>query len=123
MNRTLRAVLLVAVMFCPSTALLAEPPDVILLSKPDAFGSPSRAPVRFTHGHHASPRGADCLTCHHHASLTQGSTPIRCETCHATPASLEQAFHGQCITCHDAETKSGRATGPRACGECHAWSR
>jgi hypothetical protein len=112
-----------------STRLAAEPPDIIILSKPKAFQSLSREPVRFTHGHHLSAKGVDCLTCHHvykdgknildPSTLTPGNPAIRCETCHVTPASLQRAFHDQCITCHDTEKKHGRQTGPRACGECH----
>ena len=118
MSRRIAGLCTAAIMLVSSSALFADPPDIIMLSKPKVFGSLSRAPVRFTHGHHMSPKGVSCLTCHH-----KGDTTIQCETCHVTPRSLQQAFHGQCITCHDSERKAGRATGPRACGECHEWSR
>ena len=47
-------------MLCAAAALLlacaatvfADPPDLIILSKPGVFGSLSRAPVRFTHKDH-----------------------------------------------------------------------
>jgi hypothetical protein len=122
-----------AVLLASSAPLFADPPDIIILARPKVFGSLSRPPVRFTHGHHLSAKGVDCLTCHHvykdgknildPATLTTDNPSIQCETCHGKPASLQKAFHDQCITCHDLEKKQGRATGPRACGECHAWSR
>jgi DnaJ-class molecular chaperone len=94
--------------------VFADPPDLMILSKPKVFGSLSRAPVRFTHGHHMKSKAVSCSTCHH-----TGNTSVECESCHTTPASLQMAFHQVCITCHDNEEKEGRPTGPRACGECH----
>jgi hypothetical protein len=133
MKRTLATLGAAAFLLALSSPLFADPPDVIILAKPKVFGSLSRAPVRFTHGHHMGPGGADCLTCHHvykngknvldPATLTPDNAAVQCETCHVKPVSLQRAFHDQCITCHDTEKKQGRATGPRACGECHAWSR
>jgi hypothetical protein len=133
MNRRIDVLFAAAVLLASSSPLFAEPPDMIILSKPKVFGSLSRAPVRFTHGHHVSPKSVSCLTCHHlykvgknildPATLTAGNPAIQCATCHVTPRALQTAFHDQCITCHDTEKKQGRATGPRACGECHAASR
>jgi cytochrome c2 len=133
MNGRRGALWVIAVLLAISSPLIAEPSDVIILAKPKVFGSLSRAPVRFTHGHHFSPKGVSCLTCHHvykdgknvldPATLTNDNPAILCETCHVKPASLQKAFHDLCITCHDTEKKQGRQTGPRACGECHASSR
>jgi hypothetical protein len=111
----------------------ADPPDVIILSKPGVFGSLSRSPVRFPHGSHAALEGVSCLTCHHDfkngknvldpGQLTPGDPSTQCTTCHVGPWALEKGFHQLCITCHDAEKKKGRVTGPRTCGECHAWRK
>jgi hypothetical protein len=118
MSRRFPVLCVAAVLLASSGALFADPPDVMTLSKPKVFGSLNRAPVRFTHKDHMSLEGVSCLTCHH-----KGDTSTECATCHVTPGSLQQAFHGQCITCHDTEKRRGRVTGPRTCGECHAWSR
>jgi hypothetical protein len=133
MRKTISLLWAAVMLLAFSTTLGAEPPDIIILAKPKVFGSLSREPVRFTHGHHMSAKGVDCLTCHHvykggknildPATLTTDNPSIHCETCHVKPASLQKAFHDQCITCHDAEKKHGRQTGPRACGECHAPGR
>ncbi len=114
MRRRIAALCAAGVMLASSAALFADPPDVIILSKTEVFGSLSRPPVRFTHGHHMSPKGVSCTDCHH-----AGDTSVACETCHTTARSLQPAFHTLCVTCHDKEEKAGRATGPRACGECH----
>jgi formate-dependent nitrite reductase cytochrome c552 subunit len=113
MRRRIAVLCAAVVMLVSSSALFADPPDVVILSKSEVFGSLSRPPVRFTHGHHMSAKGVSCFDCHH-----MGDT-VRCETCHTTPRSLQLAFHTLCVTCHDNEKKAGRATGPRACGECH----
>jgi hypothetical protein len=113
-RRTIALLWLAPLMLVVSSALFADPPDIIFLSKPKAFGAPSRPPVRFTHGHHMSPKAVSCFVCHH-----TGDTSVECETCHVTQSSLQQAFHQLCITCHDKEEREGRPTGPRACGECH----
>jgi hypothetical protein len=120
------------VMLCAAAALVlafaapvfADPPDVIILSKPGVFGSLSRAPVRFPHKDHGGLEGVGCLTCHH--DFKDGKDvldPGQCETCHVGPQALEKGFHQLCITCHNAEKKKGRVTGPRTCGECHAWHK
>jgi hypothetical protein len=133
MNARFGALIAAGILLACAAPLFADPPDVIILAKPKVFGDLSRSPVRFTHGHHFSAKGMDCLTCHHvfkdgknildPSTLTAENTSVACETCHVKPASLQRAFHDQCITCHDREKKQGRETGPRACGECHAWSR
>ncbi|MGA2641984.1 MAG: cytochrome c3 family protein [Spirochaetia bacterium] len=114
MNMRIAVMGAAAVMLMSSSALFADPPDIITLSKPEVFGSLSRPPVRFPHGRHVSLEGVSCLTCHH-----AGDASVQCETCHMTARSLQLAFHQLCITCHDTEKKQGRASGPRACGECH----
>ena len=130
MRRTVGVLWAAAVLLAFCAPLIAEPPDIIMLSKPNVFGSLSREPVRFTHGRHLDTKDVDCLTCHHDfkdgknildlATLWDNDAAIRCETCHEKPASLQKAFHYLCITCHDTEKKQGRQTGPRTCGECHA---
>ena len=114
-------------------ALLADPPAVLTLANPKVFGRLSRAAVPYTHGAHLAIEGVTCLTCHHRfeagknsldpGSLVEGDPSLRCAACHATPAALEKAFHQQCISCHDAAKRKGWVTGPRTCGECHAWKR
>ena len=129
------------VMLCAAAALLlayaapvfADPPDVIILSKPGVFGSLSRTPVRFTHRDHMSLEGVSCLACHHDfkngknvldpGRLTPGDPSTQCAACHSGPQALQKGFHQLCITCHDAEKRKGRVTGPRTCGECHAWQK
>lgn len=129
------------VMLCAAAALLlahaapvfADPPDVIILSKPGVFGSLSRTPVRFTHRNHMSLEGVSCLACHHDfkngknvldpGRLTPGDPSTQCAACHSGPQALQKGFHQLCITCHDAEKRKGRVTGPRTCGECHAWQK
>ncbi len=111
----------------------ADPPAVMILSKPQVFGSLSRPAVRFTHGAHAAIAGVSCLTCHHVykdgknvldvSTLTVGNPAIQCATCHTRPRDLEQSFHQLCITCHDTAKAQGKVTGPRACGDCHTWNR
>ena len=111
----------------------AEPPAFITLSRPQVLGAPSRPAVPFTHRDHGNLQGVTCLTCHHVykdgknildiAALAAGNTALLCASCHTTARALEMSFHQQCITCHDAEKAQGRVTGPRACGDCHAWSR
>lgn len=113
--------------------VFADPPDVIVLKKPQVFGSLSRSPVRFTHKNHTALDGVSCLTCHHDITngknvldpgrLTPGDPSTQCATCHVGARDLQKGFHQLCITCHDAEKKKGRVTGPRTCGECHAWQK
>lgn len=132
-RRFARACAAAAVLLACAATVHADLPDVIVLSKPGVFGSPSRAPVRFTHLDHMSLENVDCLTCHHEYTdgknvldpgrLTPGDPSAQCSACHARPRALEAAFHTLCMTCHDAEKRKGRVTGPRTCGECHAWRK
>lgn len=111
----------------------ADPPALITISDPKVFGSASRAPVRFTHKDHMSIDGVSCLTCHHvfkdgknildPRTIKEGDPSLQCAACHVKPRDLEAAFHQLCITCHDTAKRQGKVTGPRTCGECHAWSR
>ena len=111
--------------------LLPAEPAIITIENTKVFGSLGRAPVRFTHKGHMSIDGVSCLTCHHvivkgrnvldPKTLEQGAPSLRCAACHKKPADLEKVFHLQCISCHDAAKRQGKVTGPRACGECHAW--
>ena len=134
MSGTFRvSVIATALLLALAAPLFADPPDVIIFKKADVFGSLSRAPVRFTHRDHASLEGVSCLTCHHDfkngknvldpGRLTPGDPSTQCAACHTAPVALEKSFHQLCITCHEAEKRKGRVTGPRTCGECHAWQR
>jgi hypothetical protein len=113
-----------------SGVLPAEPTD-IRIDNAKVFGSRSRPAVRFPHTRHMSIDEVSCLTCHHvmvegrnvldPKTLEQGDASLRCAACHGEPADLERVFHLRCISCHDAAKRQGKVTGPRACGECHAW--
>jgi hypothetical protein len=97
------------------------------------FRHGTRAPVEFTHVAHMAL--GDCTECHHRyegrppqnvldlGELSEGNPAIRCASCHRTPAALQKAFHQQCIDCHDRLSREAKPTGPRLCGECHAWKR
>jgi len=122
-----------ALLLACTAPVFADPPDVIIFSRTGVFGSLSRAPVRFPHKDHVSLGGVTCLTCHHDFKngknvldpglLTPGDPSTQCAACHVGPLALEKGLHQLCITCHDAEKKKGRVTGPRTCGECHAWQK
>ncbi len=132
-GRLLRLLSISAVLLFAGTGLFADPPAVIELSRPNAFGAPSRAPVRFTHADHMTLDGVSCLTCHHDfkngknildpGRLVTGDPSLRCATCHTRPRDFQRVSHRLCIGCHDAEKRKGGVTGPRQCGECHAWKR
>jgi hypothetical protein len=114
-------------------AVCADPPAVMEIATPGVFVSPARTPVRFTHADHQALDGVSCTTCHHvykdgknvldPSTLTPGDPSLQCASCHAKPRDLENAYHELCITCHDAEKRKGGVSGPRTCGECHAWNR
>ena len=111
--------------------LLPAQPAIVTIDNAKVFGSLGRAAVRFTHAEHMSIDGVSCLTCHHvmvkgknvldPKDLKEGNLSLRCASCHTKPADLERVFHLRCISCHDAAKRQGKVTGPRACGECHAW--
>ena len=107
-----------ALLLAFAAPVFADPPDVITLSETGVFGSLRRAPVRFTHKDHMALEGVDCLACHH-----QGDPSVTCAACHVERQALQNVFHQLCITCHEAEKRKGRMTGPRTCGECHAWQK
>ena len=135
MSRHLAAAILAALVLVVGapTVLCADPPAVITITDPDVFVHPSRPAVRFTHKDHGALQGVTCLTCHHvfekgknvldPATITDTDPSLRCASCHTTPQALQKAFHLNCITCHDMEKRKGGVTGPRTCGECHAWDR
>jgi Class III cytochrome C family len=133
MSRLVMLAAAAALLLAFAAPVFADPPAVIILKKPEVFGWLSRAPVRFTHADHMKLDGVSCLTCHHDfkngkntldpGRLIPGDPSTQCASCHARPVALEQGFHQMCITCHDAEKKKGRVTGPRSCGECHAWQK
>jgi hypothetical protein len=114
--------------------VFADPPAAMKLSDPAVFVHPSRPAVRFTHADHAALQGVTCLTCHHvfekgknildPSTIAVDADPsLACALCHISPQALQKAFHLGCITCHDTEKRKGGVTGPRTCGECHAWDK
>ena len=115
--------------FTVTTAVAQE--DVMKISHVDIFGSLSRAAVRFPHAAHMSVAKEGCLSCHHDmkdgenvldlSTLVPGSPAASCASCHAAPRELIKSFHLLCIGCHDTAKTELRVTGPRTCGECHAW--
>jgi hypothetical protein len=128
-----RAVLVGIAMLMMAGGAIAAQDATFTLADPAVFGTLSRPGVHFTHADHQNLDGVTCLTCHHvfvkgknvldPSTLKQGDPSLRCATCHTKPADLERVFHLQCITCHDAQKRQGKVTGPRECGECHAWGK
>jgi hypothetical protein len=104
---------------------------VLTISHGDVFGRPGRAAVRFPHAAHLPVVTDGCLSCHHDmkdgtnvldlSTLAPGSPSASCAACHAAPRDLVASFHLLCIGCHEKARKTLRVTGPRTCGECHAW--
>lgn len=101
----------------------------LILDNPEAFPKNQRQAVTFPHETHM--QMVDCLSCHHDyvdgkntlgAEMLEETDPaIRCASCHAgnTVVNLKDAFHQQCLGCHRQMRKSGEATAPELCGECH----
>jgi hypothetical protein len=114
-----------------SPGLAEDSSGVIIISHADVFGTLSRADVRFPHQEHWTIEGLTCLSCHHAykdgknvldlGSLAEGAPASQCASCHTTPRTFLESFHLLCIGCHDTEKRQGKPTGPRECGECHAW--
>jgi hypothetical protein len=135
-RRTRRAgapALMLALLMAAAQAAGADPPSAWKIQNPGVFRPAARAAVRFTHAAHQGLDGVSCTTCHHvfkngrnildPSTLAEGDPSLRCASCHATARELRGAYHGLCIGCHDARKRDGGVTGPRTCGECHAWSR
>jgi c(7)-type cytochrome triheme protein len=129
----LAAAMAAALVLAPTLA--AAQADTMSLEDGKVFRIGTRAPVEFTHLTHMS-LGGDCTDCHHRyekgrprenvldlSDLQEGNPSIRCASCHTTPAALQKAFHRQCIDCHERLSRQAKPTGPRLCGECHAWKR
>jgi c(7)-type cytochrome triheme protein len=132
--RTLAWLLAAAMVLAPALAMAQA--DTMTLNDTKVFKTPARAPVVFTHLTHMGLDGVDCTECHHRyegglppkgknvldaRELEEGNPDILCSSCHRTPAALQKAFHAQCIDCHEKLLAAGKPTGPRLCGECHAW--
>ncbi len=122
--------LLAALVLAP--VLAGAQADTMKLEDAKVFRAGTRPPVVFTHANHMAL--GDCTECHHRyergrprenvldlGELEEGNPAIRCASCHTTPAALQRAFHQQCIGCHDRLARQAKPTGPRLCGECHAW--
>ncbi len=115
-------------------ALAGAQADTMKLDDSRVFRAGTRPPVAFTHSNHMGLEGSSCTDCHHRyekgrprenvldlGELEEGNSAIRCAACHRTPAALQKVFHQQCIGCHERLSRQGKPTGPRLCGECHAW--
>jgi hypothetical protein len=120
---------LAALLLAP--ALAGAQADTMKLDDTKVFKHRTRPPVVFTHLNHMGLDGVDCTACHHRyegrenvldaRELEEGNPAILCSSCHTRPAQLQKVFHKQCIDCHESLAQKGKATGPRLCGECHAW--
>lgn len=112
------------------TALVRADEEPLILDNPDVFVKKKRPAVTFPHEVHM--QMIDCLSCHHDYvkgqnmldeddMLEETDPAIRCASCHAgnRVVNLKDAFHRQCLGCHRQMRKSGQATAPELCGECH----
>ena len=111
------------------TTLVRADEEPLILDNPDVFAKKKRPAVTFPHEMHM--QMIDCLSCHHdylngknmldEDMLEETDPAIRCASCHAgnPVVNLKDAFHQQCLGCHRQMRKSGQATAPELCGECH----
>jgi hypothetical protein len=110
---------------------VAAQEDVYEVGHEDVFGKLERPPVVFPHGRHMDALEQEgCGFCHHvfdedAGALVPVDDPVTgCTECHGAkkeddkPA-LRQAFHGSCTVCHRDAKKTGQASPPVTCGECH----
>ena len=133
-----RRACLAAALIAAAPAILTAQAEIMTISNPKVFKTPTRPPVSFTHMSHMTKEGLDCLSCHHRyekgsaqrgknvldmSALSEGNPAVACASCHAGKADLMKAFHRLCIGCHDATRRQGGVTGPRVCGECHVWGK
>jgi len=104
--------------------------EELVLDNPDAYTEKHRPAVVFPHELHMGEY--ECLDCHHDYDkdgenvldedlLEEGNEEILCSSCHdaGTDVTIKKAFHRQCIGCHRDLRRSGEASPPELCGECH----
>ena len=99
-RKTLAAIVLTGI-----AALLSAQPEIITITGARAFGPLSRPPVAFPYRAH---------------TLIEG---VSCAACHAGKKAIRDSYHRLCIGCHGQAKSRGGATGPRVCGDCHAWRK
>lgn len=100
---------------------LAAQPEIVTITDADTFGPLGRPAVRFPHHAHTGLEGVSCESCHHR--FVEGPPAIKCAACHVGKKAIRDAYHRLCIDCHDAAKRRGGVTGPRVCGDCHAWGK
>jgi c(7)-type cytochrome triheme protein len=104
--------------------------EELTLNNPDSYDAKQRPGVVFPHEIHMGEH--ECLECHHdydeigenvldEDTLEEGNEDLLCASCHdsGTDVNLKKAYHRQCIGCHRELRRSGEATAPELCGECH----
>lgn len=130
LNRRYRIITLFILMIALPVYIQAQS-ESIIINNTSIFKVKSRTSVVFPHMNHMSIEGVACTDCHHRFEkgknvmdlneLAEGNKAIFCSSCHKGKSGLERAYHRECIGCHDTRKKSGKAAGPRMCGECHKW--
>lgn len=126
-RKTLATVVLIGLAAMPPVRLSAQP-EIITITGASAFGPLTRPPVAFPHRVHTRLEGVSCASCHHRYEEGPPAIPPRgarfgCAACHAGKKTIRDAYHRLCIECHDAAKRRGGVTGPRICGDCHAWGK
>lgn len=122
MNRTLRLLMVSALLFLAALPALAE--NQALVSAED-FAQKRRPQALFDHELHEG--FLNCERCHHDYDQYGNNTDPdgrNCNECHTVipgnnPVSLEDAFHGKCKTCHETMNAKKAAQPPVLCGQCH----
>ena len=118
--------------FCPGIrGGVAAQEETYDLGHEDVFGKLQRPPVAFPHDRHMDALEQEgCGVCHHVFDEDAGGLvpvddpDIGCTECHGAKKEdnkpgLRQAFHGSCTVCHRKMNRSGQASPPVTCGECH----
>ena len=126
----LGAVAVFVIFVCLSSPLAwaENRPDIVVLGKVNAFGSPQKAPVLFLHDRHtgaSAPRMGECTTCH--SMGEKGFLNFAYTGASSTGEALEgkrlmAAWHQSCGGCHAALSKAGEVAGPLStdmCARCH----
>lgn len=119
-RKTLAAIVLTGIAALLPARLSAQP-EIITITGARAFGTLTRPPVAFPHRAHTLMEGVSCATCHHRYG--EGVPALSCAACHAGKRAIRDAYHRLCIGCHDQAKSRGGVTGPRICGDCHAWRK
>jgi hypothetical protein len=123
-----KVIAVLAIMVFAPLYLLAQS-EIITINNTKIFKKKSRPPVAFTHSQHMTLEGVSCSDCHHlfvngknvldSSKLVEGNPAISCSGCHNTEPDIKRVYHHLCIKCHEKAIDSGKAGGPRKCGECH----